>query len=89
MRPAVTMRMADLVVRLDDVDELALLAGLHGFGGYDGGALNGIEGEHGSDELAGPEEAVPIIEGGLEVNGAGGGVDGVVDDGERAGGGAA
>ena len=84
-RPAVTGADGDLVVRPHDVDELALLAGLHGFGGHDGGTLDGVEREDGSDELAGPEDAVLVIEGGLQVDGAGGGIDGVVDDGEGAG----
>ena len=85
VRPAVTTRISTVLSGLHDVDELALLAGLHGFGGHDGGVLDGVERQHDSDELAGPEDAVLVVEGGLQVDGAGGGVDGVVDDGEGAG----
>jgi len=74
-----------LAIRPHDVDELALLSGLDSFGGHNGSSLNGVEGEDGSYELARPECGVPVVDGGLKVNGAGGGVHRVVDDGEGAG----
>ncbi len=67
-------------------DELAAGAGLDGLridehaGGFDAKAGADV------DELAGPENAVGIGEAGFEFDGAGGGVDGAIDEGQRAGG---
>ena len=63
----------------DGINKLPLLPCLHGFGGPHGGILNGIEGQHSGDELSRPQQAVAIVESGLQPYGAGGAVHGVVD----------
>src|SRR5262249_29504331 len=67
------------VVGLDPVEELTLLARLHGFARDDGRSLYRVECEHRSHELTRPQQAVVVIERGFQMNGAGRSIDGVVD----------
>ena len=68
-------------VLFHDVDERSVLAGLDGFIGNHHGVQLGGEAERDADELAGPELVVGIGKGAFELDGAGGDVDRVVDEG--------
>src|SRR3974390_2283135 len=74
----------DRTILFHDVDELAALSGLDGLGGDDGRVL-GSEDEHDIDKLPGPQHAVAVVEGGLEMDGAGLVVHGVIDQAQVAG----
>ncbi len=69
-------------VRLQNEHELALLAGLNGFRGNHRDAVQRAQRHDDVDELAGPEGAVGIGKFRFELDGAGGVVDQVIDEGE-------
>ena len=73
-----------LIVRLHHEDDLPAQAHLHGFRWNHGSVLDGIQRQHHVDELAGPQQGVVVVKRRLEVDGAGGGVHGIVDHRQRA-----
>ena len=70
----------DRLIRLENKHELALLAGLNGFGRNHRHAVKRAQRHDDIDELAGPERAIGIGKCRLELDGAGGVVDRVVDE---------
>ena len=74
----------DRTVLFHYVDELAILAGLHGLVRHNQGIGMGRELERDPDELTRPELAVLIGEGSFQLDGSGSGIHGVVDEREVA-----
>src|SRR5215467_14550079 len=71
-------------ILLHNVDELPVLAVLNGLiGNRDGVGLHG-QAQRDVKELSRPELAVLVLESALELDGAGGGVHGVVNEGQHA-----
>src|SRR5260370_25243390 len=76
----------DAIAGSDDINVLPFLSILHGLNGYDDG-VGAVGDPHGHvHELAWPEGVGGVREGGLEGDGAGLRVDGVVDEGQFAAG---
>src|SRR5260370_3510122 len=74
----------DAIAGSDDINVLPFLSILHGLNGYDDG-VGAVGDPHGHvHELAPPEGVGGVREGGLEGDGAGLRVDGVVDEGQFA-----
>ncbi len=71
-------------VGLDDEDVLPLLAALYRLRGHHDRIGLGAQPEGDRGELAGPERIVRVLEGGLELDGPGGHIHGVVDEAETA-----
>ena len=65
--PVTTGRKVDFHLGVDDVDVVAVLAGLDGGGGHDDGVFAHGHLEHDPHELAGPQVAVLVWEGGLQA----------------------
>jgi len=82
----VTIRSFHAVIRLHGVNELASLARLHGFGGTVMAPEIVSSVRTAVTNCPGQSFAIGVIERALQMDGSGGRIDDVIDDGERPGG---
>ncbi len=71
-------------ILLHHVNELAVLPGLHGLIGNHSGVRPRGQSQSHAHEFARPKAIGGILKSALELDGAGGGVDGIVDEGQHA-----